>query len=111
MDGLAQGRIDAARLHGLMCRCTAFEISAECRENEVLVAMVGPVLAQEIQGGVGQWHIAVFGTLPTVYVDHHACAVYVGDLKVQCLTEAQTARVDSGKIHIIVKGAHPIEYV
>jgi hypothetical protein len=60
-----------------MCRWAAHELSAAFREDEVLIAMGCPVLAQELQGGIGQRHIAVFGTLPAVDVDRHPGAVDV----------------------------------
>ncbi len=62
---------------GNTCRCAAHELSAAFREDEVLIAMGCPALAQELQGGIGQRQHSGLWHLPAVDVDRHPGAVDV----------------------------------
>lgn len=107
----AKGTLDAALCHGLNCCSTSFAVSSQSREDEGFIAMGCPVLAQEIEGGIGQRDIAILGALSSVNVDHHSRAVDVADLQIQCFMETQSAGVDSGEIGVILEGSHPFEDV
>ncbi len=68
------------------------------------MAVSAPVLAQQIESGVGQRDIAVLGALAAVDMDHHARAIDIGDFEMECFVKAQAAGVDGGEVDVIVEG-------
>ncbi len=59
------------------------------------IAVGFPILAEQLEGALGQRHIAVFGAFAVAHVDEHPCTVTIGDLQVSTLLKAQTTRVKS----------------
>jgi hypothetical protein len=66
------------------------------------MAMGAPILAQQLEGALGQGHIAVFVAFALPDVEHPPLAVNVGDLQVDALQQAQAARVNGRQAHAIV---------
>ena len=65
--------------------------------------MGGPVLPEQLQGPLGQWHVTVFGTFAAAHVDQHAGTVNIGDLQVGALLQAQPTGVNSAQTHPIAQ--------
>jgi MoaA/NifB/PqqE/SkfB family radical SAM enzyme len=90
--GLSHLYIDGS---GEVCPCNlvplSFAVSPEGREDQLRVSMSDPVTTQEVQCGLGEWHIAILGPFPTMHVDHHARAVDIGDFQVKAFVEPETA--------------------
>ena len=95
--GLAKGALDAALGHRLGGLMGIGWFVAASGEDKPWMAMSEPVLAQQVERGLGQCNVAVLGSLAAVNMDHHALAVDVGDFEVAGFVKAQAAGVDGGK--------------
>lgn len=65
------------------------------------MAMSEPVLAQQMEGRLGQRDVAVLGALTAVDMDHHALAVDVGDFEMPRFVKAQATGVDGGEKDVV----------
>jgi hypothetical protein len=63
-----------------------------------------PIVAEQVKGGLGERHVAIFGTLSTVDMDHHAGGVDIGDFEMESFVKPQAAGVYGGKIGIVLEG-------
>ena len=81
--GVAEGALHAAFGHGLDGLFGIGCFVAASWEDKTGMAMSEPVLAQPMEGRLGQRDVAVLGALAAVDMDHHALAVDVADLQVQ----------------------------
>jgi hypothetical protein len=86
--GLAEGALDATFGHGALSLWGGFAASAERWEEKARMAVSAPVLAQQIESGVGQREIAVLGAFAAVDMDHHARAIDIGDFEMECFVKA-----------------------
>jgi hypothetical protein len=102
--GTAEGALDTAFGHGERSVFCSVSISAKCREEEARMAVGEPMAAEQMEGGLGERHIAILGTLSTVDMDHHTVAINIGDFEVETFVKSEAAGVDGGKIDIIVEG-------
>jgi hypothetical protein len=102
--GTAEGALDTAFGHGQRSVFCSVPISAKCREEQSRVAVGEPMAAEQIEGGLGERHIAILGTLSAVDMDHHTVAVNIGDFEVETFVKSEAAGVDGGKIDVIVEG-------
>ncbi len=62
-----------------------------------------PIAAEEVEGGLGERDIAIFGALTPVDMDHHAGGVDIGDFEVEALVKPQAAGVYGGEIGIVLE--------
>jgi hypothetical protein len=60
-----------------------------------------PVLAQENQNALREWHIAVFGSLAMSYVDDHTVTVNITHLKARRFSYTQAASIDRAQTRAI----------
>jgi hypothetical protein len=82
----------------------AFAISAQGGEEELRMAVGYPIVAEQVEGGLGERHVAIFGALSPVDMDHHAGGVDIGDFEMESFVKPQTAGVYGGKIGIVLEG-------
>ncbi len=102
--GATEGALDTTFGHGrrsLLCSITA---SAKSREEEAGVTVGGPIASEQLEGGLGERDVAIFGALSTVDMDHHAGGIDIGDFEVETFMESQAAGIDGGKIGVILEG-------
>jgi hypothetical protein len=104
--GLAKGILDAALSHGLGGLFGIGCFVAASWKNETGMAMSEPVLAQQMEGGLGQRDVTILGTLAAVDMDHHAPAVDVGDFEMAGFVKAQAAGVDGGEKDVVREVFH-----
>ena len=71
------------------------------------MAMGKPIAAQQSEGGLGERDVAIFGTFPTVDMDHPAGGVDIGDFEMESFVKSQAAGVYRGKIGIVLEGFNP----
>jgi len=64
----------------------------------------GPIASEQLEGGLGERDVAIFGTLATVDMDHHTGGIDIGDFEVETFMEPQSAGIDGGKIGVILEG-------
>jgi hypothetical protein len=102
--GTTEGALDTAFGHGRLSRLCSFAISAQGREEELRMAVGEPIAAEQVEGGLGERDVAIFGALATVDMDHHAGGVDIGDFEVETFVKPQAAGVYGGKIGIVLEG-------
>ena len=102
--GPAEGALDAAFGHGRRSVLCSITVSAQGREEEAGVAVGHPIAAEQMEGGLRERHVAIFGALPTVDMDHHAGGIDIGDFEVETFMESQATGIDGGKIGVILEG-------
>lgn len=100
--GFAEGALDGGFGHRSFSVAGTLPASSYRREEKARIAVGGPVLTEELQSGVGQRDIAVFGSFAAMNVDHHALGVDVGYFQVLCLLEPEAAGVDGTEEGIVL---------
>jgi hypothetical protein len=68
------------------------------------VAVGEPIAAEQVEGGLGERHIAILSPLSPVDMNHHAGRVDIGDFEVETFVESQAAGIDGGEIGVILEG-------
>jgi hypothetical protein len=68
------------------------------------MAVGEPIAAEQKEGGLGEGHIAILGSLSSVDMDHHTVAIDIGDFEMETLVKSETAGIDGGKIGVILEG-------
>jgi hypothetical protein len=107
--GFSEGSLGAIESHG-SSGCRAFVSSpAQSGEDEHGVSVSNPVAAQELVGLFRQGHVAVFGSLAAMHMDHHALAVYVGYLQGKSLRDPESTGIDRGMEGIVVESSEVVE--
>ena len=102
--GPTEGPLDTTFGHrGLSLFCS-FTVSAQGGEEEAWMTVGYPVAAEQVEGGLGERHIAIFGALPTVDMDHHAGGVDIGDFEMESFVKPQAAGVYGGKVGMVLEG-------
>ncbi len=102
--GPAEGALDTAFGHRSLSLLCSIAASAQGREEKVRMAVGEPIAAQQAESRLGERDIAIFGTLSTVHMDHHAGGVDIGDFEMESFVESQAAGIDGGKIGVILEG-------
>jgi len=98
---LAKGALDAALGHRLGRLMGIVSLMAASWENKPGMAMSEPVLAQQMECGLGQRNVAVLGALAAVDMDHHAPAVDIGDFEMARFVKAQAAGIHGGEKEVV----------
>ena len=102
--GPAEGALDTALGHGRRSVLCSITVSAKGGEEEARMTVGNPIAAEQVEGGLGEGHVAIFRALSTVDMDHHAAAIDIGDFEVETFMESQAAGIDGGKIGVILEG-------
>lgn len=102
--GPAEGALDTTFRHGRRSVLCSIAVSAKGGKEEARVAVGHPIAAEQMEGGLRERHVAIFGALSTVDMDHHAVAVDIGDFEMESFVKPQAAGVDGGKIGIVLEG-------
>jgi hypothetical protein len=79
-------------------------VAAQGWEEELRMAVGEPIAAEQVEGGLGERHIAIFGALPTVDMDHHSGGVDIGDFEMESFVKPQAAGVYGGKVGMVLEG-------
>jgi len=102
--GPAEGTLDTALGHGRWSVLCSITVSTKGGEEEARMTVGDPIAAEQMEGGLRERHVAIFGALPTVDMDHHAGGIDIGDFEVETFMESQAAGIDGGKIGVILEG-------
>ncbi len=102
--GPTEGALDTTFGHGSLSLFCSIAVSAKGGEEEARMAVGEPIAAEDLEGGLGERHIAILGSLSTVDMDHHAGGVDIGDFEVEAFVEPQAAGIDGGEIGVILEG-------
>ena len=102
--GPAEGTLDTALGHGKLSLLCSITVSTKGGEEEARMTVGEPIAAEQMEGGLRERHVAIFGALPTVDMDHHAGGIDIGDFEVETFMESQAAGIDGGKIGVILEG-------
>jgi hypothetical protein len=102
--GATEGSLDTTFSHGVVSLVGAFAISAKGREQQVRMAMGLPVTAQQVEGGLGEWDVAILGAFAPVHMNHHAVAVDIRDFEIECFLESEATGVHGGEVGIVLEG-------
>ena len=102
--GTPEGALDTTLGHGKLGLLGSMAISAKGGEEELRVAVGPPIASEQKECGLGEREVAIFSTLSTVDMDHHAARVDIGDFEMETFMKPQSAGVDSGKIGVILEG-------
>src|SRR6267142_1547212 len=90
-QGRVEGVLNAALGHRLGGLSQVNMVSACGGKEQYGIAMLLPVLAQQLQGPLGHRDVTVFGALAVTDVNHQAGAVDVGDLQMGSFLQPQPA--------------------
>jgi hypothetical protein len=102
--GTAESPLDTTLGHGRRSVLCSITVSAKGWEEEARMTVGHPIAAEQVEGGLGEGHVAIFRALSTVDMDHHAAAIDIGDFEVETFMESQAAGIDAGKIGVILEG-------
>jgi hypothetical protein len=102
--GPAEGTLDTALGHGRWSVLCSITVSTKGGEEEARMTVGHPIAAEQMEGGLRERHVAIFGALATVDMDHHAGGIDIGDFEVETFMESQAAGIDGGKIGVILEG-------
>ena len=98
-----EGALDTAGIPRLCGRGYRRPCASGRRKEPDGMAIGAPMLAQQLEGALGQGHIAVFVAFALPDVEHHPFAVNITDLQRYAFTQAQAARVNRGQAHTVVR--------
>jgi hypothetical protein len=68
--------------------------------------MGDPIAAKKLKRGFGQRDIAILGALSSVYMDHHAVPINIGDLKMLSFLKPETTGIDGCQKSIVLLSLH-----
>jgi len=57
-----------------------------------------------VEGGLGEWDVAILGTFATVNMNHHAVAIDIGNLEIESFLESEATGVNGGEVGIVLEG-------
>jgi hypothetical protein len=89
------------RRGSVLCILTA---SSKSREEETRMVVGGPIVSEQLEGGLGERDVAILGPLAAVDMDHHAGGVDIGDFEVEAFVKSEAAGIDGGEIGVILEG-------
>jgi hypothetical protein len=72
------------------------------REEEARVTVGLPMLAEQMEGALGQWDVAVGVAFAAPDMQEHALGIDLGDFKTEGLAQAQAARVKGGQTDAMI---------
>jgi len=96
-----KGILDAALGHRLGGLGQVEVLPAFSWKQPHRIAMRAPVLKQQPERSLRQWHVAVFGAFAMTDVNHYPGTVEVGDLQMRPFLQAQTTGVDGGETDFV----------
>jgi len=76
-------------------------VTAFCGKEQHRIAMLLPILAQQLQRALRQWDIAVFRAFTVADVNHHPGAIDVGDVQIDSFLQPQAAGVNGGEADLV----------
>ena len=92
--GESKRLLEGTRRNGLRCGLSVHRAETASRKQPDRMAVGHPILAQHVQGALGQRHIAIFVALAASDVDEHPGTVEVGDLQPDAFAQAQATGID-----------------
>jgi len=98
-----KGILDAALGHRLGGLGQVEVLPAFSWKQPHRIAMRAPVLKQQPERSLRQWHVAVFGAFAMTDVNHYPGTVEVGDLQMRPFLQAQTTGVDGGETDFVAR--------
>ena len=105
-DGVG-GSLDAAlhtaAAHGSRRDGSRLAVATVGRKQQPHVAMLFPVVPQDLQGTFGQRQVSVFGSFATMDVNGHPLRINVTDLQIESFFQSQAKRVDAPQKSSIVQ--------
>jgi hypothetical protein len=102
--GPPEGALNTTFGHGRRSLLGSITASAKSREEEAGVTVGGPIASEQLEGGLGERDVAIFGALSTVDMDHHAGGVDIGDFEMETFVKPEATGVDGRKIGVILEG-------
>jgi len=57
-----------------------------------------------MEGGLRERHVAIFGALSTVDMDHHPSGIDIGDFEMESFVKSEATGIDGGEIGVILEG-------
>jgi hypothetical protein len=68
------------------------------------VAVGGPIVSEQQEGGLGQRDIAILGAFSAMDMDHHAGGIDIGDFEMEAFVKSEAAGIDGAEIGVILEG-------
>ena len=94
MEGQAEGALDGGVAYRFGRRARALAAVTFGGKEEDRIAVGFPLLAQEQQGALGQWDVAIPIAFAASDVEKHPFGIDVTDLEIQTFAQAQPTGVD-----------------
>jgi len=107
--GPTEGALDAAFGHRELSILCPIAVSAKSGKEEARMVVGAPIAAEQKEGGLRERDVAVFGSLSTVDMDHHAVAVDIGDFEMESFVKSEAAGIDGGEIGVILEGFDAVQ--
>ena len=102
-EGDAEGALEGAAGHRFSGRAGALATTAFGGKEQDRMTMGFPLLAQEEQGALRQWDVAVLITFAAADVEEHALGIDVADLEIQTFPETEPAGVEGDEADAMVQ--------
>jgi hypothetical protein len=102
--GPAECALDTTFGHGSLSFLCSFAVAAQGWEEELRMAVGYPIVAEQVEGGLGERDVTILGAFATVDMDHHAGGVDIGDFEMESFVKSEAAGVYGGKIGIVLEG-------
>ena len=101
-EGQAEGPLERGMAHGSGGGAGASSAVTLGRKDQLGVAMIFPLLAQECQRALGQGDVAIAIAFALADVQEHALGVDVANLKAQAFAQAQAAGVNEDEADPVI---------
>ena len=102
--GPTEGPLDTTFRHGGLSFLCSLPVAAQGWEEELRMVVGEPIAAEQVEGGLGERDVAIFGALAPVDMNHHSGGVDIGDFEVETFMKPQAAGVYGGEIGIVLEG-------
>ena len=102
-EGDSEGALEGGAGHRFGGRAGALAAAAFGGKEQGWMPMGFPLLAQEEQGALGQWDVAILVAFAAADVKEHALGIDVADLEIQTFAKAQPAGVEGGQADAMVQ--------
>lgn len=102
----AEGALQRGAAHRLDSGGCALAAVTFGREEQGRMTMSLPLLAQEMEGALGQRHVTVLIAFAAADVQEHAFGVDVADLKPEALAQTQAAGIDGDQSNAMIQERH-----
>jgi hypothetical protein len=104
LKGEAEGALQSGAIDRLGRGESALTAVTFGREKPLRVTMGLPLLAEPLQGALGQGNAAIRIALARANVQEPALGIHIRDLEVQTFAQAQAARVDGEQTNAVIQG-------